>query len=118
MLQLFRPAFFGSQLLQVEIQVSILEIEHALARSTQPSAGTSCSIGNQDSHLGVTPVNVMRGRKQPTCGIRLTWSYHVFLFPSRNMTKLTHQLPGIDDVIANGQIGTNGKIRNTHMQQG
>ena len=98
------PALFRFQFLEVEVQTFTLEVVHALAGCTQAAACTSHRVGDKNGHIGITAVNVVSVRQQPSCSVRLSVLHSIFFFPCVDVTVCFHQLGRVQNIASYGCI--------------
>ena len=98
------PALFRFQFLEVEVQTFTLEVVHALAGCTQAAACTSHRVGDKNGHIGITAVNVVSVRQQPSGSVGLSVLYCIFFFPCVDVTVSFYQLGRVQDIAAYGFV--------------
>ena len=102
--QLVRPVLLRLKFLKVEVQMPVLESEHPLAGCAQASAGATHCIWNQDSHIGIASVDVVRIRHYPARRIRLSRLDGIFLLPGSDIAVGVYKFRRIQDIAAYGLV--------------
>ena len=74
-----------------------------MAVGTQAPAGTPHGIGNEDGHIRIASVDVVR-RKDPPGGIGFPFHDDIFLFPGNDGTELLDQILAVEQVVAKHHI--------------
>ena len=63
-------------------------------------------------------MNVIVGWEEPPRGVGLPGLHQVFLLPCHDVAELLHELGGVGHVIPDGQVGADGEVRHSHMEEG
>ena len=97
------PALLRRELLQLEVEAPRLKIVHPLTVCAESPTGAPHRVGDEDRHVGVTAMDVVR-RQDPPGGVRLADLDHILLLPRHDAAEL------IDQILAVEQVGANGGI--------
>ena len=84
--------------------MSVLEVVHPLAVGAQAAARPAHRVGDEDRHLRVAAVDVVRGQHPPG-RVRLAGLDDVLLLPRHDRPELLHEVLAVEQVAADRLVG-------------